>query len=128
MRTRWFAAGLVLLVALGACATKEELVSSKEDMLAAAGFDTVPANTKERRNDMALLPPNKISIRNENGKLVYLYPDPIVCGCLYIGTQQNYGKYKEMMFQKQLADQQQMTAMEWQDARWSWGPWGPGWW
>jgi hypothetical protein len=58
-----------------------------------------------------------------NGNLVYLYADPLDCGCVYFGTQQNWDAYKQEMFAKQIADEQQMTAIMNQEA-WDWGPWG----
>jgi hypothetical protein len=47
---------LSLCVAVVACANQ---VQNKEDMLAAAGFTLVPANTPERQAALAALPPHK---------------------------------------------------------------------
>ena len=41
-----------------------------------------------------------------------------------VGDQAAYGRYRENVFQKKLADEQQMTAQIYQM---DWGPWGPGW-
>jgi hypothetical protein len=77
------------------------------------------------------LPPNRF-VKRENGDTIhYIYADPLVCGCLYVGSQQAYGQYKQhqQQQQQQLADEQQMTADSYSDAAWNWnawGPWGPG--
>lgn len=43
--------------------------------------------------------------------------------CLYVGDQAAYGRYRQEMFQRQLVNEQAMTAqmnqMDWDD-----GPWG----
>ena len=72
---------------------------------------------------MKRLPANRFVTRVRDGNLVYLYADPLDCGCLYLGTQQNWDAYKQEMFAKQIADQQQMTAIMNQES-WDWGPWG----
>ena len=62
----------------------------------------------------------------------YVYADPVVCNCLYIGDQKAYGAYRQDVLAKKIADEQQMAAMTYQDSwdwgRWDWGPWGGGWW
>jgi hypothetical protein len=61
-----------------------------------------------------------------NGDVVhYVYADPLVCGCLYVGSQQAYNQYKANLLQQQLADEQQLTAETYSDANWNWGAWGP---
>jgi len=69
------------------------------------------------------LPPNKFVTRVVNGQPIYQYADPLVCQCVYFGTQQNWGAYRQEVLAKQLADEAQMTAMMNQSA-WDWGPWG----
>ena len=111
----------LLPFALAACANQ---VQNKEDMLAAAGFTLVPANTPQRQASLASLPPHKFSRQVRGNNVLYIYPDPTICDCLYVGNQAAYGRYRENVFQKQLADERQMTAQIYQM---DWGPWGPGW-
>ena len=115
----------VAAVALGiaGCASPQQQVGQKEDLLAAAGFQVRPADSPHRIAAMKRLPANRFVTRVRDGNLVYLYADPLDCGCLYLGTQQNWDAYKQEMFAKQIADQQQMTAIMNQEL-WDWGPWG----
>jgi hypothetical protein len=119
-------------LALGACQTMAQRIGDKEDLLAAAGFTMRPANTPQRQSSLQQLPPNKFVPRTEKGGTEYVYADPTVCNCLYIGDQKAYGAYKQELFARKIADEQAMTAMTYQNAwnwnRWDWGPWGPGWW
>ncbi len=119
------AAVLIGLCTLSACETAQQRVEHREDLLAAAGFIVRPANTPERQTMLTRLPPHKF-VQRVNGDVVhYVYADPLVCGCLYVGSQQAYNQYKANQLQQNLADEQQMTAQAYSDAAWNWGAWGP---
>ena len=122
---------LGLCAAVAACQNPQQVIGNKEDMMAAAGFKFVPANTPARQASFKNLPPHKFSREIKNGQVFYVYPDPTVCVCLYVGSQQAYAKYQGNVFQKNLADEQQMTANINSMNDWDWGPWGgypyPGW-
>lgn len=108
-------------VAVSACAAQ---VQNKEDMLAAAGFTVVPASTSQRQASLAALPPHKFIHQVRHNAVVYSYADPTICDCLYVGNQAAYDRYRQEVFAKNLANEQQMTA---QIDQMDWGPWGPGW-
>ncbi len=93
--------------------------------MAAAGFIIRPANTPERKAMLAKLPANRFVQRVKGDDVHYVYADPLVCGCLYVGSQQAYSRYKQHEQQQHLADEQQMTAETYADAAWNWGAWGP---
>jgi hypothetical protein len=133
-RRRAFVAPLAALalcaVALSACETIQQHVAHKEDALAAAGFQIKPANTPEREAMLKHLPPHKFVLRTHGDTTYYAYADPLVCNCLYVGTQQAYDTLKEHEREQHLADESQMTAELYSDPAWNWGawgPWGPGW-
>jgi hypothetical protein len=84
-----------------------------------------PANTPERQVMLHRLPPHKFVQRINGDSVHYVYADPLVCGCLYVGTQQAYSQYKQHQQQQNLADEQQMTASMYSDPAWNWGAWGP---
>jgi hypothetical protein len=119
-------------LALGACETTAQRINSKEDTLAAAGFTVLPANTPQRQTELHQLPPNKFVPKTTGDTVQYVYADPVVCNCLYIGDQKAYGAYRQDVLTQKLVDEQQMTAMTYQDSwdwnGWDWGPWGRGWW
>jgi hypothetical protein len=117
----WVVAGLAVSVA--GCASPQQQVAQREDLLAAAGFQVRVADSPQRLAAMKSLPPNKFVTTVMNGQPVYKYADPLVCRCVYFGTQQNWDAYRQEMFAKQLADEAQMTAVMNQSA-WDWGPWG----
>lgn len=107
------------------CETAQQRVENKEDALAAAGFMVKPANTPEREQMLHRLPPNHFVQRAKGGVVDYVYADPLVCNCLYVGDQNAYNKLKEHEREQHLADEAQMTADTYSDAQWNWGAWGP---
>ncbi len=113
------------LLTLGACATKQEQVTQKEDSLAAAGFMVQPASTPERQAMLNKLPPHHFVQRVHGDIVTYVYADPLVCDCLYIGSQQAYAQYRQEKQQQKIADEQEMTAQMYSDPNWNWGAWGP---
>jgi hypothetical protein len=107
--------------AVSACALQ---VQNKENMLAAAGFTVVPANSPQRQAALTHLPPHKFVQQVRNNAVIYTYADPTICGCLYVGNQAAYDQYRRDVFVKNMVNEQQMTA---QMNEMDWGPWGPGW-
>jgi len=112
-------------LALAACATPQQQVSDKEDNLAAAGFTVRPADTGAREAMLHQLPADRFVERVHGADVHYVYADPLVCNCLYVGSQQAYDQYKRHMQQQHLADEQEMTAQMYNDPAWNWGDWGP---
>jgi hypothetical protein len=122
------AALLTLLVGVccvSACQTQQDRITTREDNLSAAGFVIKPANTPERQAMLKRLPANQFVQRQNGDTIHYVYSDPIVCGCLYVGTQQAYNQYKANQLAQHLADEQQMSAQMYSDAAWNWDAWGP---
>lgn len=113
---------IAICAPLSACASA---VQNKEDLLAAAGFTLVPANTPQRQASLTSLPPHKFVHQIRNGKVLFIYADPTICDCLYVGDQTAYSQYRVNVFEKNLANEQQMTAQMNQDL--DWGAWSPGW-
>ncbi len=119
---------VALLVGAGAmagCATQQQIVSQHEDHLSAAGFLVRPANTPARQDMLARLPPHQFVQRINGDAVHYVYADPLVCGCLYVGSQQAYNLYRQNEQQQHLADEQQLNAQMYSDPAWNWGAWGP---
>ncbi|WP_084440585.1 hypothetical protein [Acetobacter nitrogenifigens] len=118
-------AAITALALLPSCESATERVLHKEDHLAAAGFAARPADTQQLQAMLNRLPPHRFVRRVRNNSVFYVYADPTACDCLYIGDQAAYSQYQQYRQQKMLADEQEMTAGEYQDASWNWGAWGP---
>jgi hypothetical protein len=114
---------LVVLVAAGAagCATVRAAgIRSTEQMLSTAGFHVTLADTPETIAQLQSLPPRRIAVRTSQGRTSYVYADPDVCTCLYVGGEVEYREYQRLRFEKDAADERAI------DTRGDWTPWP--WW
>ncbi len=116
---------LVGLGMLTGCQTAEQRAERQADYLAAAGFLVRPANTPERQAMLNRLPPHKFVSEIDGDDVHYVLADPLVCGCLYVGTQDAYNQYRRDQQQRHLADQQVLAAQMYRDNAWNWSAWGP---
>lgn len=119
--------GLLLITAMliGCAGIKARGVQARENDLSAAGFLIKPANTPERLAMLQRLPANKLISRVNADDVHYVYADPVVCNCLYVGNQQAYQAFQQHEQNQRLADEQRMTADSYTDAAWNWNAWGP---
>ena len=119
-------------VLIAGCASPVERANEKNDLLSAAGFHIVPVTTDAQRLQLQTLPPNRVVQKFKDGKPVFLYADPYVCGCLYVGDETAWDNYKREQLQQQFIDQERMNAEMNENAVWNWSMWrpgpGPGWW
>ena len=107
-----------MVVAIGCSTTK-----SRENMLSAAGFQMVPADTPQREAHLKSLPADKITPVQREGITYYTFPDP-KNNVLYVGQEQQYQEYRKLRLQKQMADEE-LSAAQMNDYNWGvWGPWG----
>jgi hypothetical protein len=112
------------LIALGGCAAIQRgSVENKENDFAAAGFNVLPLNSPARAQMVASLPPNKVSRRFEGDHVSYLYPDPMICNCLYVGSQSAWGRYQAAL-QARNTPVFTVVDMPGPGYGWDWGPWG----
>ena len=122
-RTRSLLAVLGLCITVAACQPQPHRITGKDDLLAAAGFRILPADTPLRQTSLRQLPPHVFSRLMRDGRAFYVYPDPTGCACLYVGDQTAYASYRKSLFDKQFANEQSLTPNE-VTMSWDWGPWG----
>jgi hypothetical protein len=105
----FFAIGAAFLAV--ACAKPGTGISTGEDMLVAAGFVPKHADSPSRMAALKSLPPHEFVSRNRNGGVVYLYADPTVCACIYVGNQQAYDRYRQQMAARQTVEDNRIRAI-----------------
>jgi hypothetical protein len=106
---------------LSACMSPQPRVGNKEDLLAAAGFTVRPANTPERQAVLRHLPPDRFVRRARGNQFVYVFADPLVCNCLYIGDEAAYARYRKEAQQRVIANERLLEAEMNEDTTWTWG-------
>jgi hypothetical protein len=83
-----------LSLGLLACApTPQYGPANKENTLAAAGFKVHSIKTEAQIADFRSIPAHMIRPATYKGRSVYIYADPTICGCLYIGSTTAYNTY-----------------------------------
>jgi hypothetical protein len=132
VRTSWTisssAGVLTLLLAAmmcGCASFRQSEIRETEDLLAAAGFTMKRADSAEKTTEAGNLPPHKFVVIHRNGAPYYIYADPEVCQCIWVGDQQQYSRFQQLSLQKQIADEQLMTAQALRDAAFRWELWDP---
>ena len=110
----------VLALAVGCAANTQ----STENLLSAAGFRTIVANTPQRQQHLKTLPANKVVLVQRNGKNHYVYADPAHYQ-IYVGNPAQYQQYQQLRLARNLAQDQLGTAELNQQAAMGWGYWGP---
>jgi hypothetical protein len=93
--------GLMLLAFLGGCATSPATPTVSEDLLATAGFRTVPAQTDVQQQHLRALPQGVVTEMQQTGKHYYVYPD-VVNDRLYVGTPKEYKAYLDLRANRKL--------------------------
>ena len=106
---------IALLTLVVGCANTQHT----ENLLSAAGFRTVIANTPQRQEQLKALPPDKVTLVQRNGNTYYVYADP-ANNQAFVGTPSQYQKYQQLRLANNLAQDQLQTA--------ELNSWGPGLW
>ena len=110
-----------LLALTVGCAT----TNSNSDLLSAAGFKLLPADTPRKQQLLQTLTPGKLTLITWKGKQFYVQPD-VPNNQAYVGTPREYQAYQQLRLAKQLSNENLMAAQMYQDAAMNWGGWG-GW-
>jgi hypothetical protein len=119
MKRLFTAFNLIAIVALLALTATCANTQHTENLLSAAGFRTVIANTPQRQEQLKAIPPDKVTLVQRNGKTYYVYADP-ANNQIFVGTPSQYQKYQQLRLANNLAQDQLQTAQL--------NSWGPGLW
>jgi hypothetical protein len=124
---------LLLGASVAACTPIERSTSrGMETELSLAGFKVMAADTAEKQKMLHTLPPRSVTriVRPDN--TYYIYADPDLCACLYVGREAEYDNFKHLGVERQLSDEQLAAneVAQGQAAGWTpsgpWGGWGWG--
>jgi hypothetical protein len=64
------------------------------NLFTAAGFVVRHADTPEKMEHLKRFPSDKLVVRMRNGKQYYVYADPTICRCAYVGTAEAYRAFQ----------------------------------
>lgn len=86
----------LLCTLLGGCMSPAAPYLEKGRTLSEAGFIAHQADTTARYAMMNLLPPGELTYRPSPSGPIYLYADPIGCGCVYMGSETAFRALRNM--------------------------------
>jgi hypothetical protein len=84
-------------LAFGFFAGAADSQEAKDMHLEDVGFVMRPANTQAQLDHLRLLPPLKFVARTKNGRRYYLFADPDLCKCVFIGNQAAMDSYRDLV-------------------------------
>ena len=113
---------VALALLTGCAAIQQAENNSNEQLLAAAGFKALPANTPQRQQTLATLKPYTIKREIRGNTVWYVYADP-KNNLAYIGDQAAYSRYQNLVVQQQISDNNLMAA-QMESMPGAWGGWG----
>ncbi len=119
------AAGL-MTAGLGLSACQTLSVEDKESLLIEAGFTQKSADTPEKIAKMRTLAPNKFTRLVQNGRLVYVYADPNICNCIFLGYEDRFERYRQLLSVRVDGNEAKATEIVEQDAAFNFPMWGWG--
>jgi hypothetical protein len=110
-----------LFVAVAACQSNAQF---KEDMLASSGFKPTRPTTPAQLASLRSLPPHTLTKTTHKGKTVWVYADPTICGCLYIGGPVALEAYRRNQHRQTMLDMTDVTATPVSGgSEWDFSPW-----
>lgn len=113
MHTRGLGLTLIMAVAFGGCASLQAAqTQDTERLLVAAGFEVKAADTPEAAARLQALPARKIVLRPRAGVPHYVYADPTVCHCIYVGTEAQYEQFNNLRHRDELARENAVSVSE----------------
>ena len=115
---------LALLTFAIGCASTATTVTKTPDMLMAAGFKPVNADTPEKQKLLNSLPEGQLSEITWKGKKIYVQPD-LPNNRAYAGTPAHYQKYRELRLDERLKNDEILAEQMHRDAMLRWSAWNP---
>jgi hypothetical protein len=87
--------GASLLAALEA--PSKPFLDKNSFYLSSSGFKVQVANDAAGREALHALPPHRFVVHRTGSDVRYLYAEPIHCVCIFIGTQEAYANYRDIL-------------------------------
>ena len=117
---RVFVAALCM-VSFGGCATLQARdTRAAEHTLTTAGFQARPADTPAKLAQLNALAPRRLVRQPLDGRAHYVYADPIICQCLYVGGEAEYQRLRQL----EEANVDRLYAIDSHDSWVDWSEWG----
>src|SRR2546422_365003 len=110
---------VIALTVAGCAAIPRGEKRAVEEKLTAAGVQMEGGDKPGKGAGLRACSTRKMTVQRRGAASYYIYADPDVCNCLYVGTEPQYQEYQRLLLKKELADERL-------DESRNSGLWGPG--
>jgi hypothetical protein len=108
--------GMLIFVFLMGCAGIDKMSPFQMDeMLVRAGFQMHTADTPKKLDFLKSLPQNELVHKTYNEKVSYFYVDGSSCQCMYVGDEQAYQRFRQLVKEEQMDEKIETTSHQAQD-------------
>jgi len=114
---------VALLLNVGCASIQRAERASAQRILAAADFRVLPANTPERKESLASLPPWQVVRKFKGDVPTYIYADPDQ-DVLFVGDEKAYAKFQDLAIKLRIANENLLAARMNLNAAQQWTDWG----
>ena len=113
----------VALLLLGGCATMTPVINGREQKLAESGFKTQAVNTPAQEEMVKHLTAFVVTKVPAKGADAYVYWDPKICKCLYVGDEQTWSRFQDNKTEFSFTRRETKATPYMDKSPWSWEPW-----
>jgi hypothetical protein len=85
---------VLAMLTLSTASAVAQMNPRTDSLFTISGFVPQIADTPAKMKHLRALPPDRLITRTRNGKTTYLYADPNICQCVYVGTPAAYRTYQ----------------------------------
>ena len=112
MKNKVISTGFVMMIfvfLMGCAGTGKISPFQMDEMLVQAGFQLHTADTTKKLDFLKSLPQNELVQGTYNEKVSYFYVDGSSCQCMYVGDEQAYQRFRQLVKEEQMDEKIETT-------------------
>ena len=101
---------LIFVFLMGCAGTGKMFPFQMEEMLVRAGFQLHTADTPKKLDFLKSLPQNELVHKTYDEKMFYYYAAESSCQCVYVGDEQAYLRFRQLVKEEQMDERIDTTS------------------
>jgi hypothetical protein len=103
---------LIFVFLMGCAGTGKMSPFQMDEMLVRAGFQLHTADTPKKLDFLKTLPQKELVHKTCNEEMLYFYVDGYSCQCMYVGDEQAYLSFRQLVKQEQMDERISTTSRQ----------------
>jgi hypothetical protein len=103
---------LIFVFLMGCAGTGKMSPFQMDEMLVRAGFQLHTADTPKKLDFLKTLPQKELVHKTCNEEMFYFYVDGYSCQCMYVGDEQAYLSFRQLVKQEQMDERISTTSRQ----------------